>query len=344
MISVSKGTSGRRKGRHGGRSCSPSFLAIERTHALSRNAPEKVRLQIEASYAQGIETDSEKELAIVQEFAAKYPKEKSAHIWLGWLYETSDPKKAMEEYQIALELDPNSTASLNALGFMYVERKEFDKGLELLRRETAVAPENRNAWDSLAQAYFRAGQVTEAKATFLQLLEKWPDTVWSVSVLQYIYALEEDYGEALRQWDRLLGVCTPQQRPLIFWWKGFYGSWLGDSTGCLSELERAAEMLDAMGNKGEVAEIMRLRAWLHLDRRELDLSRKSLEDYRAHCSREMPYFTAYSDALYDEALGYIECESGDADRAEQRLQDMEALSPRSGLWSPGTLLSRLERA
>jgi tetratricopeptide (TPR) repeat protein len=305
-----------------------SFLAIERAHALSKNAPEKERLQIEASYAQAIETDSEKELAIVQEFAAKFPKEKSAHIWLGWLYETSDPTKAMAEYQIALDLDPNSTASLNALGLMYVERKEFDKGLELLRRETAVAPENRNAWDSLAQAYFRAGKVAEAKAGFLQLLEKWPDTNWSVSVLQYIYALEEDYGEALRQWDGLLGVCTPQQRPLIYWWKGFYGCWLGDSVGCLSDLKRAAEMLEAMGRKGEVAEIMRLRVWLYLDRHEYDLSRKSLADYRAFCSREMPQYTAYSDALYDEALGHIECGSGDADRAEQCLEDMEALIPK----------------
>ena len=76
---------------------------------------------IEAVYAGEIEKNDDKWAAIVRELAAKYPKDKWAHMLLAGVYRTQKPgpdlEKAIEEYNIALSLDPSFVEPLNQLGY-----------------------------------------------------------------------------------------------------------------------------------------------------------------------------------------------------------------------------------
>jgi len=306
----------------------PAFKqALEKALSLSKNAPEKERLIIEGAYAHDIERNRDKWAAIVKELAAKYPKEKDFHSGLAYIYSESDPERAIKEYNIALSLDPDQVAGLNNLGLLYVKRKEFTKGLEILKRLVTAAPEKPNALDSLAEAYFQAGMIAEAKATWRKLLERWPD--WPCTQLQYIAVLEEDYGEALRLWDKYLAACTPQNTAGGYMWKAFIRGWLGDFDGSLTDLQRAEEMFAAIDEKAFVISIRRLRPWLNLDQHRLELSRESLENFRAYGLKttQSPQGPALYEARHEEMLGYIECEEGKADSAERRLKAMEALIP-----------------
>jgi tetratricopeptide (TPR) repeat protein len=184
-----------------------------------------------------------------------------------------------------------------------------------------------NAYDSLAECYFRAGMVAEAKAICRTMRQKWPNTL-PFDFFQYINALEENYAETLRLWDRQLEVCTPEQKRAVYWERGFYRGWIQDVRGSLADLERAEEMMAAMGNKNAVAQIMRLRAWIYLDRHELDSSRKWIAAFRAYCLRERSQSIAYYDVLYYELLGRIECAEGKADAADLCWREMEALAPK----------------
>ena len=49
------------------------------------------------------------------------------------------------------------------LGYIYLKRKDFPKALDYFQRQMIARPDNRNAFDSLAYCYFRAGKVAEAK-------------------------------------------------------------------------------------------------------------------------------------------------------------------------------------
>ena len=142
---------------------------------------------------------------------------------------------------------------MTMLGYIYLKRKEYPKALDYFRRVTVLRPESSNAWESLACGYFRAGKIAEAKETYAKLLEKWPDTSWAIASVQYINALEEDYGQTLKWWDKLLEVGTPQVKAPVYYWKGFYCSWLGDLKGALDNLQRGEELLAALGYKGPVA-------------------------------------------------------------------------------------------
>jgi serine/threonine protein kinase/tetratricopeptide (TPR) repeat protein len=305
-----------------------AIQALEKAHSLSKNVTEKERLQIETLYADQIERNQDKSTALIKEYAAKYPKEKEAHLGLGSIYLDSDPEKAIKEFNIALSLDPNFGPPLNMLGFLYMKRKEFTKALEYWQRFTIAAPENGNALDSLAYGYFRVGKVAEAKATLQKMHEKFPH-LYMFDFLEYINALEEDYGEVLRWEDRRLEVCTPQEKRVVYWQRGFFKGWLGDLDGSLSDIQRAEDMAEATGAKSGVASYKGLRAWIYLDQHELNLSRKSLGEFHDYGLKELPQNAASYDCYYNLVLGYIECAEGKADSAELRWKEMEALLPKA---------------
>ena len=104
---------------------------------------------------------------------------------------------------------------LNTLGYFYMGRKEFAKALEYFERQMTAAPENPNAYDALAECYFRTGKVEEAKATLQRLIEKSPNAQFDAP--QYINALEENYAEAFRLWDRSArgGACSGKGHCLL---------------------------------------------------------------------------------------------------------------------------------
>ncbi len=57
-----------------------SLRAIEKAFSLSKNAPEKDRLFIEADHAFNYEENEEKGIALLKELVAKFPKESGAHL------------------------------------------------------------------------------------------------------------------------------------------------------------------------------------------------------------------------------------------------------------------------
>ena len=165
------------------------------------------------------------------------------------------------------------------------------------------------------------------------MTDKWPNTL-PFDNLPYLYGLEEDYDEALKWWDKQLEVSTPQQKPVIYWKRGFCRGWAGDLSGSLSDLEQAEEMLGKAGIKNLVAFAMWIRSWFYLDQHELGLSRKSLEELRAYALKERQQYIAVYDARYNQVLGYIECKEGKADSAERHWKAMEALIPKIEVASP----------
>jgi tetratricopeptide (TPR) repeat protein len=206
-------------------------------------------------------------------------------------------------------------------------RKEYSKALEYFQRGVIAQPDNPNLLESLANGYFRTGQVAEAKTTLQKMHERFPD-VYFFDFLRYIHGLQEEYGETLRILDKVLEVCTPQEKPTAYIEKGFYRGWIGDLNGSLSDLQRAEELARAAGNKGTPATVMWFRSWIYLDRHELDLSRKWLEEFHTESTKVRPEYATLYDARYNQVIGLIECAEGKADRAELRWKEMEALLPK----------------
>jgi tetratricopeptide (TPR) repeat protein len=63
-----------------------------------------------------------------------------------------------------LELDNNNATAMNSMGYILAD-KGFDnmKGLTLCRKAVAIRPRNAAYMDSLGWAYYKCGQMTEAR-------------------------------------------------------------------------------------------------------------------------------------------------------------------------------------
>ncbi len=303
-----------------------AIRAIEKAYALSENATKKERLQIAAAYADGVEGNKDKYLALIKEYAAEYPKEKEAHAQLGRLYRDKDLGKAIEEFSIALSLDPDYEVALNNLGYLYMDRKDFAKATEYLQRQVIAAPKNPNSYDALAECYFLAGNIEEAKSTLEKIATVSPSQT-QFDAPHYINALEENYEETLRLWDQALEVSSAREKSSGYRRRGFYRGWLGDLNGSLSDLLSADDLAGALGQRGMTASTMWYRSWIYLDQHKLDMSRKSLEAFYTSSLTEMPKYRALLDLRYNEMLGHIECAEGKPDSAELRWKAMEALIP-----------------
>ena len=90
-------------------------------------------------------------------------------------------------YKNAIRLDPGYAMPYNSLGwYVYLERKWYDKAVEVLRRAIQITPDFVNAHDSLGEAYFRMGKYEEAAAAFRKTVELQPSHKHAAQRLQEV--------------------------------------------------------------------------------------------------------------------------------------------------------------
>jgi tetratricopeptide (TPR) repeat protein len=91
----------------------------------------------------------------------------SAHIYNTLAYAAYAQKRynqAIEYYEKTLELDNNNATAMNSMGYILADRG-FDiiRGLQLCRKAVDIRPQNAAYQDSLGWAYYKSGEMTEAR-------------------------------------------------------------------------------------------------------------------------------------------------------------------------------------
>ncbi len=303
--------------------------AIEKAKSFSEKVTDKERLFIDADHAAYIERNAEKYLAILQQIAERYPKEKQAYFLLGDYYYSRDLlDKAKEEYDQVLELDPSYGPALNQIAYIYAAQSDYEKAIEYFKRYASAAPGNANPFDSMAETYFWMGRLDEAIAKYKEALEVKPDFFQSMHGIQYVYALKEDYPEALRWIDKYIDIAPSQGlRRAGYLWKGFFHFWLGSIEKSLIEIQRAEELAQAEGSEVGKAYVSLLKAWINYDRGDFELSRKHCETWIDVYLRNYPKLKGYYRARFDFLLGLIELKERKIDSAKTRLAEMMSFFP-----------------
>ncbi len=93
---------------------------------------------------------------------------------LAWVERELKDPKAVEHAELALKLAPNQPAIMDTLGWIYVERGDTKRGVELLQNAVALEPRASGIRLNLAKALLKAGDKSAAKKE-LQELEKLGD-------------------------------------------------------------------------------------------------------------------------------------------------------------------------
>ena len=299
--------------------------ANEKAKALAQKASEKERLYIEASYASG-----DKRLSILQEMAEKYPKEKRVHYGLASYYDSNEMfDKAIEEYEKALELDPNYGYALNSFAYMYSDMGEYEKSIEYFKRYASVNPKDANPVDSMAELYFRMGRLDEAIAKYKEVLEIRPDffqTHWEIG---YIYALKEDYQQALEWCEKdIAAALNPRAKITGYYWKAIFDYWLGNLEQSLNDCRILFELGEATGDEyGKFCAAL-VMSRIYSDRGDFEQSRKQSQNWYDFALKMYPAQELEFRMFVNLFLGFLELKEGKIDSISSRLTEIESQLPK----------------
>ena len=135
--------------------------------------------------------------------------------------------------------------------------------------------------------------------------------------------MREEYDQFDKYLDRLIAVTPPALQREGYLWKGFCRYWLGDLEGCNGHLRKAGEF-PAPGYHWGLPFIRWLKAFIHYDRGEIDLSREHNEAWLDDFVKGLPAYKHYYQAFHDFLSGLLELKAGRVDRAEKIVADMES--------------------
>ena len=300
--------------------------ALEKAKAYSTRAPEKERLYIEAAYARRVEKDTDKEFRILQEIAAKYPKEKEVRSSLFAVYQQKKMyPEAVAEANKALELDPKWAYILNQLGYLYIGMEDLGKAEEYLKRAVSVAPEDANPLDSFGYLYFLTGRLDEAIAQYKEAVRVKPD-FGSEDIIAYIYAVKGEYAEALDWLDQFI-LASPSKnwQSLGYWWKAGFHHTLGQRKQAGMELARAEKAWESLGDKYGPAMAKLVQAHFYFEGGEYDAALRVFSEYQKDIQDAQPQAGRLAVTENDLWLALVEWKRGRIESARQKLDPIQIL-------------------
>ncbi len=115
-------------------------------------------------------------------------------------------KEAIEHFQKALALGPDSAAVHDSLGTAYYQTKRPDEAITQYQKALAIDPDYAEAHNNLGNSLFQAGQVNEAAAHFQRALEIKPDYAEAHNNLGRSLLLAGRVNEAVAHFQRALEI------------------------------------------------------------------------------------------------------------------------------------------
>ncbi|HOI44091.1 MAG TPA: tetratricopeptide repeat protein [Candidatus Aminicenantes bacterium] len=302
---------------------------IKKAMAFSDRTSEKDRLYLDGAYATFVLEDRDRCVTVLKELVRKYPKEKSARHNLGdTLYVKRDYAGAREQYGIWLDLDPKDTFAIDHLLMALIPLRDFGNARKYLKMRNSIGPPNVTSLQMEALMYRKMGDVGKAIAKNKEALKIEPNFFWSASELSRLYALKEEYGEAMRWADEYVSLAPSSgQRAMACLLRGFYKYWRGVFREALDDFAQAERMAEAVENWPGKAAAVKWEGIVHLELDEYEACRSCFEETVGICTEHFPGDAAGYRAQAARWMGHLAIKQGKADEVNARLFELESFLP-----------------
>jgi len=141
------------------------------------------------------------------EMVRNYPSNALAHSNLGAAFRDSGLlDKAIEEYKIALSIDPNYAKDYNALGTCYYEKGAYDSAIVEFEKALKSDPGFISAYANLGSVFGDKGLYQEATRCFEESIHLDRKFLNAYNGLGVTYARMKDYDRARQSWEKALQI------------------------------------------------------------------------------------------------------------------------------------------
>ena len=304
--------------------------AFENAMKYTERTTRKERLIIESGYARSILGDRQKQYKLLKLLEREFPKDKMVHYALSFFPQ----EDSISQLEQATSLDPTFEMAAIMLGYAYARRGEYSRAIEVLERYAKASPGNANPFDTMGEIYFWMGNLDESIRKYKEAVDIKPD--WGAhSRIAYIYAVQEDYKEALRWNEKHLSEmksASEQYEARI--WRCFYERWLGSNTLALQEVPAILDLARKTSNQEWEATTYSLRANILVERKQFDAARNAIKEANRLAKADFPANAAYYDAFFALIGAEVDLLEGRIASAGKALSEASSTLPKlSGVYS-----------
>ena len=207
---------------------SEAQVACKRASELASSDP-SVLVALGRSFLEQGETRKAKEE--LQRALSLEPKNAEAHRWLGWAAsDEGNGEQAVASMQEAIALEPKAWLYHWDLGEVLLILGRNEEALAQFERSRAITPENYLVYNALAVAHSELGHVEEADRLFRRAIELRPNPM-AYRNLGYQRYRDQRYRDAVDELERardLLGESPSPSDWIVWSWLAHAYYWAGD--------------------------------------------------------------------------------------------------------------------
>jgi tetratricopeptide (TPR) repeat protein len=124
-----------------------------------------------------------------------------------------DLDECERQYKKVMELDPYFAAAYNNLGYTWIENDmKIEEAMEYVRKALELEPESGAYIDSLGWGYFKQGKVDEALAELLRALKYESTDPTVFDHIGDVYKAKKMIREAVEYWEKALEMNPNNQK------------------------------------------------------------------------------------------------------------------------------------
>jgi tetratricopeptide (TPR) repeat protein len=165
--------------------------------------PQFPRLQASALYAGG---DTTKAIDVLEGAARQFPRDTTTPLALADMYQRvkrfPDAERVLRQ---RIASDPNDTAALNSLGYMFANNNDrLDEAIRLLNQALQLKPGQAEYLDSLGWAHFKKGNLDDAERFLNEAVAKMPANAEVLEHVGDLHAKRSRWPQAIQFWTQAL--------------------------------------------------------------------------------------------------------------------------------------------
>ncbi len=245
--------------------------AMQKAKKYSYKASAKEQGIIDAQHAILIESDLGKFVSIYENLEKQYPREKWFHICLGFgYYKQNRYQKAISQKEKILEVDPDHHSTLNSLGYLYLDLKDFNTASTYFTRLTKAYPNDANSFDSMGDLFLAKGDLEKSFINYNKAYEL-SNQYGSQMKIAYLFALQQNFNEATRWIDKWILSCSSKgDKSIAYCWRAFYHYLQSDYKEASKDFNEAVKIVVSENDNRLLSNLYYVRAWLELEKKNFN--------------------------------------------------------------------------